>query len=119
MLGGRAEVEGGEYITNKVTTTKNIELLDFINSKKKKIDLSDMVDFYGGKVSKTLANVAPKVKFANGGQIPTLRSDIDVNSRLIQAMEAYAERPTVVSVVEIENASQRVKNVTAIAGIED
>lgn len=119
VLGGRAEVEGGEFITNKTTTTKNIELLEYINTKKKKIDLSDMVEFYGGKINKTLSNSLPKTKFANGGQIPTLRSDIDINSRLVQAMEAYAERPTVVSVVEIQDKTQKVKDVRALAGIED
>ena len=38
VMNGTVEVEGGEYITNKVTTSKNVEVLTFINSKKRKLD---------------------------------------------------------------------------------
>lgn len=117
VLGGRAEVEGGEYITNKQTTQKNVQLLDFINSKKKRIDLDDLVEFYGGGLRKQVKAV--KTKFADGGQLPTLRGDISINDRFVRALEAYENKPTVVSVVEIMDKTKDVRNVQAIAGLID
>ena len=118
VLGGRAEVEGGEYITNKTTTSKNVELLDFINTKRKKINLEDMIEFYGDK-SPVKRNIkAVRTKFADGGVVPTLRNDIDINDRLIQSFEDYANRPSVVSVVEINDRQAAVKNVQVLSGLD-
>ena len=119
VLGGRAEVEGLEFITNKVTTTKNTELLYYINSKKKKLDLEDMIEFYtsGKSIKKSIHAV--KSKFADGGQVPILRTDIDINDRLLNAFEDYSNRPTVVSVVDILDRTQAVREVQTLAGIAE
>lgn len=119
VLGGQAEVEGGEFITNKQTTSRNIELLSFINDRKKKIDLDDMIEFYtGGKAKKAIGLSSPTRKFENGGVIPTLRGDIDVNDRLLTAFEDYSNRPTVVQVVDIIDRTEAVKEVQVMAGLE-
>lgn len=118
VLGGRAEVEGGEFITNKVTTSKNVELLEYINAKKKKLDISDLLEFYkSDKPSKGVASI--KTKFADGGFIPQLRTDISFNDRLITAFEDYASKPTVVAVTDIINQSERLKEVQVISGLID
>lgn len=119
VLGGNAEVEGGEYITNKATTSKNVELLDYINARKKKLDLDDMIEFYssGKGVKKTISTT--RTKFADGGVIPTLRSDISVNDRLIQSFEDYSNRPVQVAVVDIMDKTQQVNNVRVMAGLSD
>lgn len=118
VLGGRAEVEGGEYITNKVTTSKNVDLLDYINSKKKRINLDDLIEFYGGSspVKKNIQTV--RTKFADGGTIPTLRNDISINDRLLTAFEDYSNRPTVVSVVDIIDRTKTVNDVRVMAGLD-
>ena len=120
VLGGRASIEGGEFITNRITTGKNVDLLDYINSKKKRIDLSDMIEFYGGDVKKNVKSISPKRVFADGGvlNIPTISNDIDINDRLITAMEAYAERPYYVAVTDIEDKMNQVKYVRTLAGVE-
>jgi len=119
VLGGRAELEGGEFITNKQTTAKNIDLLDFINTKKKRVELGDLVEFYsGGKLKSSLQKNMPKNRFADGGQLPVLRSDISLNNRFINALEQYADRPSYVSVVEIMDAEKEVNNVRTIAGLD-
>lgn len=117
VLGGRAEVEGGEYITNKVTTAKNVDLLEYINSKKKRINLDDLIEFYGGSspVKKNIQTV--RTKFADGGIIPTLRNDINLSDRLLTAFEDYSNRPTVVSVVDIIDRTQQVNDVRVMAGL--
>ena len=118
VLGGRAEVEGGEYITNKTTTEKNVDLLEYINSKRRKVNLDDMLEFYtSGKSIKKNINVA-RTKFADGGQIPQLRSDIDINDRLLTAFEEYSNRPNYVAVVDIMDRMDNVNEIRAIAGLE-
>lgn len=113
------ELEGQEYVIRKATTTKNLNLLDFINRSEKKLNLSDFIDFYGGKVKGNLLKSTPKSKYASGGQLPTLRSDINLNDRFVRALERYEDKPTVVSVVEITDKMNDVKNVRAIAGLTD
>ena len=118
VLGGRAEVEGGEFITNKYTTTRNVELLEFVNSKRRKLNIEDFIEFYSSnKVRTSVKASSPKAKFAEGGMIPSLRNDIELGDRLIRAFEDYSERPSVVSVVEVLDKAQTVREVQAMAGL--
>ena len=120
VLGGRASIEGGEFITNRQTTASNVDLLNYINNKHRKLDLDDFVDFYSsGKMRKNLISMSPRTKFEQGGVIPTLSTDIDINDRLIESFEKYAEKPTVVQVVDILNKSNDVKRVQVLAGLEN
>lgn len=115
VLGGHAEVEGGEFITNRHTTAQNSDLLYYINSKKKKLDLSDMIEFYSSKPKKSISGM--KRMFADGGELPTLRTDIELNSRLVDTMEKYSERPVQVEVVEIMNKTEDVRRTQVLAGL--
>lgn len=110
VLGGYAEVEGGEYVTNKYTTSKNVELLSFINSKKKRIDLQDLVEFYNGSFSGNRLNYNRNYKYSNGGQLPK-----DLNNQNISYVRD--DRPIVVSVTEINDVNERVRQVKALAGL--
>ena len=118
VLGGRAEVEGGEFITNKVTTSKNVELLEYINTKRRKINIEDLIDFYGGnsQVKKNITTV--RTKFADGGVVPTLRTDINLSDRLLTAFEDYSNRPVQVAVVDIIDRTQAVNDVRVMAGLD-
>lgn len=116
VLGGRAEVEGGEFITNKQSTSANLDILEFINSKKRRVDLSDLVTFYSSK--KSMPKPMAKTKFANGGEIPSLRTDLDINDKLITMFEEFGRRPSVVSVVDIIKAQDKVNKVRTLAGVE-
>lgn len=117
VLGGQAEVEGGEYITNKVTTSKNVELLEYINTKRRKINLEDLIEFYGGSspVKKNIQTV--RTKFADGGVVPTLRTDINLSDRMLTAFEDYSNRPVQVAVVDIIDRTQAVNDVRVMAGL--
>ena len=78
-----------------------------------------MLEFYSsGKPSKTIAAVSPKSKFADGGQIPSLRNDIDISDRMYKAMEDYANRPSYVQVVDIIDRTERLNEVKVISGLE-
>lgn len=116
VLGGRAEVEGGEFITNKQSTSANLDILEYINSKKRRVDLNDLVTFYSSK--KALPKPIANTKFANGGEIPSLRTDLDINDKLITMFEEFGRRPSVVSVVDIIKAQDKVNKVRTLAGVE-
>lgn len=118
VLGGRAEVEGGEFITNKVTTSKNVDLLEYINTKRRKISLEDLIDFYGGNSQVKKSITAVRTKFADGGMIPTLRNDINLSDRMLTAFEDYSNRPVQVAVVDIIDRTQAVNDVRVMAGLE-
>ena len=115
VLNGQAEVEGGEYITNKVTTSKNVDVLTFINSKKRKLDLSDFVEFYSNG-SKSYSK-SPKTIFADGGQLPSIAAP-QLNIRDIVNANNMDNRPIYVSVTEINDVQARVRQVQAIAGMD-
>lgn len=118
VLGGMAEVEGGEYITNRVTTENNAEVLDFINSNRKKLDISDFIDFYSSKTqSNVIRSASPHRVFADGGTLPTINNDISMGSQVLAAIEKYSNKPTVVSVTEILDRASDVNNVKVMAGL--
>ena len=113
------EVEGKEYVVRKKSTAPNIGLLEYINKSERKINLDDMIDFYtGGKAKKTIGLSSPIRKYETGGVIPSLRSDIDINNRILTAIEDYSNKPTVVQVVDIIDRTQAVKEVQVMAGLE-
>ena len=115
------ELEGQEYVIRKKSTVSNVQVLDFINRSERKLNLDDFIDFYSsGKVKKHILSASPKARYADGGQvIPTLRTDIEINDRLVQSMEDYANRPYYVTVTEIEDAQANVRNVRVLSGLEE
>ena len=110
------EVEGNEYIVNKVTTTKNLPLVEFINSKKKKLDLADFVEFYSTKQYANGGEI-PKFKYADGGQMPTIAPNTLKNNTITVRQET--QQPIYVSVQEINDVQARVRNVRVISGLEE
>ena len=111
------ELEGNEFIIRKKSTIPNLNLLDFVNRSEKKLSLDDLIEFYGGSspVKKNIQTV--RTKFADGGVVPTLRNDINLSDRLLTAFEDYSNRPTVVSVVDIIDRTQKVNDVRVMAGL--
>lgn len=119
VLGGRASIEGGEFITNRQTTANNVDLLEFVNSKHRKLNIDDFIDFYSsGKAKKNIISMSPRTKFADGGQIPTLDNTYSFDDRLLESFEKYSNRPVQVSVVDINNKQDDVKRVQALAGLD-
>lgn len=112
VLGGRAEVEGGEYITNRRSTEKNVELLEYINSKQRKLNASDLLEFFSSKQGKQ--SLKSKKIFADGGQLPVVNDDLTLSST-VDRMMAYSERPIFVSVVDINEAQERLASIKDMA----
>lgn len=111
------EVEGHEYVIRKESSIPNLDLLSYINRKKRKLSLDDFIDFYSkNSIKGSIERVRPK--YANGGQLPTLRNDIDINNRLITAIDDFANKPTYVEVVDIINKADNVRQVRALSGLK-
>ena len=109
------EVEGGEFVTNKITTRQNLPLLEYINSKKKPLTREDIINYYDGKerpfITKSITN-----KFAQGGELPTMQ---DINVRdLVNYTPQTDDRPIYVAVTEIENVMDNVRQVRVLAGAD-
>lgn len=115
VLGGRAEIEGGEFITNRRTTKQNAGVLDFINSKKRKLNLDDFVEYYSKAGRRSV--IGTRSRFADGGQLPTLNDEIDVTSQLQTVVVNQDNRPIIVTVKDINNAQEQYRNVQVLAGL--
>lgn len=113
------ELEGNEFIIRKKSTMPNLNLLDFVNRSEKKLSLEDFIDFYTKEngIRKRVISNSPRTKYADGGKIATLRNDINLSDRLLTAFEDYSNRPQVVSVVEIVDKMQKVREVQTMAGL--
>lgn len=117
VLGGRAEVEGGEFVTNRVSTQKNVEVLEYINSKHKRLTIEDFMDFFSSKKGSTTVVKSVRNSFALGGEMPVYNENITVSDRLVGTLEKYADRPSYVSVQEIEDVRNSMKKVQSAAGL--
>lgn len=115
VLGGRAEIEGGEFITNRRTTKQNVGVLDFINSKKRKLNLGDFVEYYSTVGRKSVTGV--RSRFADGGTLPDLNTDTDWGNLIQTVVVDRDDRPIWVSVKEISDVQSDVKRVQAMAGM--
>ena len=111
--GIRQEAEGGEYIVNKQTTTENLSLIEFVNSRKRRLSLDDFIEFYSGKAKGTKRS--PLNCYAEGGKLPELTN----YSEMIQNQPVQVELTldSKVSVVDIINSMDKVNQTKVLAGL--
>ena len=111
------EVEGNEFITNKKTTMQNLDLLDFINTKKRRLSLNDFVEFYNADGKKRIKeNINAQTKYANGGTLPSMQIP-DISEQLQNIVAVQDTRPVVVAVTDIINKQNDIRRVQALAGL--
>lgn len=114
VLGGRAEVEGGEMIVNKKTTTMNTDMLYFINGIRRRITEEDMKEFFDSK-GKVSIPASHGLKYAQGGTLGDL-TDFNLKNQ-IQPQQEEPERTYVVQVVDIQNSLDNYEKVRTLAGL--
>lgn len=114
------EVEGNEYIVNKNTTMKNLPLLEYINSQRRPLTKEDLSNFYDDKKGRSLVNRNVTNRYADGGQLQVQQNPLNTADlrKLINYQQEEDTRPIVVSVVDIVNASDDLREVQALAGVE-
>ena len=110
------EVEGGEYVVNRKSTEMNAPLIDYINSSRRTLTKKDLVDFYDDGKGNGFVNSPVRKMYAEGGELSNSLSDLDIR-RLINAPIAQDNRPIVVSVVDINNAQDNLREVQTLAGL--
>lgn len=108
------EVEGQEYVVNKVTTSYNQPLIEYINSKRRPLTRADMMSFYDNGYNPLISRTVTS-KFADGGQLPTM-GDVDVRE-MVNYNPPQDNAQYVVSVVDIINASDNVRQIQTLAGL--
>ena len=115
------EVEGNEYVVNKNTTMKNLPLLEYINSQRRPITKEDLVNFYDDKKGRSLVNRNITNRYADGGQLQAQQNPLNNADlrRLINYQQEEDNRQIVVSVVDIVNAMDDLREVQALSGLAD
>lgn len=116
VLGGRAEVEGGEYITNKKTTQYNADILSYINGIKRKITPEDMTRFFDNR-GKFKIPASHGTKFAQGGQMPEL-TDFNLKEQINWQPQQEDNKTYVVQVVDIASSLENYETIKTIAGLD-
>lgn len=92
--GTNIEVEGGEYVVNRESTSKNLGLVRYINSQRKEITPTDINGFF----SKASQGYEPPFRrmFETGGQMPAVSSPNTVdNEALVDAIKSIKIAPKV------------------------
>lgn len=114
------EVEGNEYVVNKNTTMKNLPLLEYINSQRRPLTKEDLSNFYDDKKGRSLVSRNVTNRYADGGQLQAQQNPLNNADlrRLINYQQEEDTRPIVVSVVDIVNATDDLREVQALAGVE-
>ena len=85
--GTNIEVEGGEYVINRESTSKNLGLVRYINSQRKELTPNDMTGFFS-RASQGFELPFQK-EFAVGGLLPAIETpDSTDNDALIKAIKS-------------------------------
>lgn len=112
------EVEGGEYVVNRVSTQKNLGLIEYINTSHKEIQVNDVVSFFNGKGSTITPAPTFRVQYETGGQLAnldTVGTATGVDNRILDAINSIDFKPSV-SVKEIQDVQSRMTSVRELAG---
>ena len=114
VLGGQAEVEGGEFITNRKSTAANLPLLTYINDTKRPVTAEDLITFFSNGTPKVKSNLTRK--FASGGQLPTTDGG-EVNRVMAVSDASEGNKTYVVQVTDIVNAQKNLERVQVLSGL--
>lgn len=109
--GTNIEVEGGEYVVNRLSTQRNLGLVRYINSQRRQLTPQD-IDGYFASSGAQAGNPSFRTMFAAGGQLPSEDAlDTYGDSAVLRAIGSINLQP-VVSVVDILDVQQSITQVT-------
>lgn len=114
VLGGQAEVEGGEFITNRKSTAANLPLLTYINDNKRTLTAEDLLTFFSSGTPTVKSKLTRK--FANGGQLPTT-DGTEVNRVMSISDASEGNKTYIVQVTDIINAQKNIEKVQVLSGL--
>lgn len=118
--GSNIEVEGDEFVINRVSTRKNLGLIEYINTQRKELSPADLTTFFArnGQAS-TVQQHTIKHMYEQGGQLTNLEvidsATAPDSNKILEAISRINFQP-VVSVVDIANTQSSITQVKDIAG---
>lgn len=118
--GSNIEVEGDEFVVNRVSTRKNLGLIEYINTQRRELSPADLTTFFArnGQGS-TVQQHTIKHMYEQGGQLTNLEvidsTTAPDNNKILEAISRINFQP-VVSVVDIANTQSSIAQVKDIAG---
>lgn len=113
--GTNIEVEGGEYVINRESTSRNLGLINYINSQRRTLGANDLSSFF----SESYRGLEPSFKkmFETGGRLPLVDNTLSVdNDALVDAIQSIKIEPKV-SVVDINNAQNETVKINSWTGL--
>lgn len=113
--GSNIEVEGGEYVVNRESTSKNLGLVRYINSERRELKPADLDAYFN---SRSL-NREPAFSrlFENGGQLPIAEPAANIdNETLVQAIRSIRIEPRV-AVTDIHKVQDSMVSVDSWTGV--
>lgn len=92
--GSNIEVEGGEYVVNRESTSKNLGLVRYINTERRELRPADLDSFFA-RSSRGFEPAFSRM-MENGGQLPVTEPTANVdNEALVQAIQSIRIQPRV------------------------
>ncbi|SHG13623.1 hypothetical protein [Dysgonomonas macrotermitis] len=118
--GTNIEVEGDEYVVNRISTRKNLGLIEYINKERRELAPEDLTGYFSRSKGYSQPQVATRRMYEEGGQLTNLEMVGSVtapdNDKILEAISRIDFRP-VVSVVDIASAQRSVTTVQSSVGI--
>jgi hypothetical protein len=113
--GSNIEVEGGEYVVNRESTSKNLGLVRYINSERRELKPADLNAFF----TRSSQGFEPSSHrmFENGGQLPIAEPTANIdNETLVQAIRSIRIEPRV-AVSDIHKVQDSMVSVDSWTGV--
>ena len=113
--GTNMEVEGGEFVVNRISTDKNMGLIRYINNQRRELSPNDLNTYFSRSSQK--AEPSFKRMFAEGGQLPAINNTVNFdNDNLIKAIQSIRIEPKV-AVTDIHKVQDSMVSVDGWAGV--
>lgn len=115
--GSNIEVEGGEYVVNRESTSKNLGLVRYINSERRELKPADLNAYFNSFPRGEVGGASFRRMFENGGQLPAVdpNSSVD-NEALIYAIKNIRIEPRV-AVSDIHRVQDSMVSVDSWTGV--
>ena len=119
--GSNIEVEGDEFVVNRVSTRKNLGLIEYINEQRRELSPADLGSYFAhnGK-SDMVQPYTIKHMYEEGGQLTNLEvidsATAPDSNKILEAISQINFRP-VVSVVDIATTQNNIVQIKDIVGV--
>ena len=112
--GSNIEVEGDEFVVNRISTRKNLGLVDYINRERRELTAEDLSGYFNRSRGQNFPRIESKRIYESGGQLTNLEVVDSVTApeinKILDAISNIDFRP-VVSVTDIADAQRTMVSV--------